>query len=161
MNTPAYDSTKDTNEHIHRVQTLLQWCRGELQNRALDHDKSKLQSPEKEAFDVLTPRLKGLTYGSEEYRACLREMKPALDHHYAANRHHPEHFANGIEDMNLFDVIEMLMDWKAASERHDNGDIYGSIAHNLARFGMSMQLAKILENTADYMGWPRKAVAAS
>ena len=40
---------------------------------------------------LLTLQSPCLTYGSDEYKACLTEMKPALDHHYAANRHHPEH----------------------------------------------------------------------
>jgi len=40
----------------------------------------------------MTPKLAGSTYGSEEYKAFLGQMKPALDHHYAVNDHHPEHF---------------------------------------------------------------------
>jgi len=44
-------------------------------------------------------------------------MKPALEHHYALYRHHPEHFQNGIDDMNLIDLVEMFADWKASSER--------------------------------------------
>jgi len=45
-------------------------------------------------------------------------MKPAIEHHYKNNRHHPEHFNNGIDEMNLVDLIELLCDWKAASERN-------------------------------------------
>jgi hypothetical protein len=37
-------------------------------------------------------------------------MAPALKHHYENNRHHPEHFKNNIDDMNLIDLIEMLCD---------------------------------------------------
>lgn len=43
--------------------------------------------------------------GCDEYRACLREMKPALEHHYASNSHHPEHYSNGIQGMSLFDLL--------------------------------------------------------
>lgn len=88
----SYDSTADTQAHINRVRALIAQIQVNLEERAEQHDASKLQSPEKEAFDILTPRLKGLTYGSDEYRACLREMKPALSHHYQSNSHHPEHF---------------------------------------------------------------------
>ena len=38
-----------------------------------------------------------------------------------------------------------------ASERHNNGNIRKSITINAARFKMSPQLVKILENTADLM----------
>jgi hypothetical protein len=149
----VYDSTQDTKNHIYRVRELLHEGAGNLFQRALAHDKSKLESPEKDAFDVLTPRLKDLTYGSDEYRACLREMKPALDHHYAANSHHPEYFRLGISGMSLFDVVEMLMDWKAAGERHGDGDIWKSLEINKERFNIDNQTYSILINTAREMGW--------
>lgn len=76
-------------------------------------------------------------------------MKPALDHHYAKNRHHCEHMADGINDMNLIDVIEMFCDWKAATLRHNDGNLRKSIEHNAKRFGMQSQLVKIFENTVD------------
>lgn len=149
----AYDSTADTLRHIRRVG----WCLNELcttlHARALVHDQSKLESPEKETFDKVTPRLRGLTYGSDEYNAQLAEMKPALDHHYAMNRHHPEHFPNGIDDMSLLDLIEMFCDWKAATERHADGSLERSIRVNRGRFGMTGQLASIFENTRRDLNW--------
>lgn len=154
MNDEKYDSTKDTKAHIARVQQLLDACIDNLDRRALRHDKSKLESPEKEAFDVLTPQLKGLTYGSEEYRAYLRQMKPALQHHYANNSHHPEHYPeNGVAGMSLLDVLEMLCDWKAAGERHADGNVGYSITHNTERFKLDPQLVSILRNTVVEMGW--------
>lgn len=148
-----YDSTQDTQDHIARVGSYIYHACDNLEERARRHDASKLRSPEKEAFDILTPRLKGLAYGSEEYKASLKELKPALDHHYAHNSHHPEHYKLGVSGMSLFDVVEMLMDWKAASERHATGDIWQSIEHNWERFNLSPQLHSILINTAKEMGW--------
>lgn len=49
------------------------------------------------------------------------------------------------------DLVEMICDWKAASERHNDGNIRKSIEHNAERFGMSPQLTRIFENTADVM----------
>ncbi len=106
-----------------------------------------MEEPEVSVFDEYTHKLKNSTYGSEEYKQFLVEMKPALDHHYANNRHHPEHFEKGISDMDLIDIIEMICDWKAATERHDNGDIEKSIHLNQARFGYSDELKSILLNT--------------
>lgn len=149
----AYDSADDTKAHIGAVIRLIQECRTELRRRADMHDASKLEEPEKAAFDVATPKLKGLTYGSPEYAQALADLKPALDHHYAHNSHHPEHYENGVYGMSLFDVMEMLMDWKAASERHADGDITKSIEINRARFELGPQLHMILLNTAREMGW--------
>lgn len=147
----SYDSTQDTTDHIHTVCGYLNKCADILKYRGIVHDASKLRSPEKEAFDEVTPKLKGLTYGSEEYRASLRALKPAIAHHYANNSHHPEHFENGISGMNLFDVIEMVMDWKAATERHADGDIHKSLVINIDRFKIEPQLASILKNTIKEM----------
>lgn len=143
-----YDSTIDTLKHIKRVSDLLMLAAGELLCRAACHDNSKLEDPEKALFDKLTPKLSDSTYGSEQYKAFLEELKPALDHHYAHNSHHPEHYSDGVEGMDLFDLIEMFFDWKAASERHKDGDIFRSIEINKDRFELSPQLVRILQNTA-------------
>lgn len=149
----TYDSSMDTWAHISRVRTLLAACCAELGQRGDLHDASKLEEPEKSAFDIATPKLKALTYGSDEYKAALADLNVALQHHYAENSHHPEHYPDGVNDMDLFDVIEMLMDWKAASERHADGDILSSLEINEDRFGIDYQLARVLKNTARSMGW--------
>lgn len=87
-----YDSTEDTQKHRARVRKLICSCMMNLFERAAIHDASKLETPEKEIFDEMTPKLKASTYGSDEYKSFLASMKPALDHHYANNRHHPEHY---------------------------------------------------------------------
>lgn len=147
-----YDSRMDTLKHIDRVRELLKDAEDNLFRRATDHDKSKLGSPEREIFDQVTPRLKGLTYGSDEYKAQLKEMGVALEHHYKHNRHHPEFHADGIKGMSLLDLIEMACDWKAATERHANGCMLESLRINKQRFGIDDQLWAVLYNTAVELG---------
>jgi len=153
MTTEIVDSTVDTLKHSRRVDQLLLQMIGAIQGRVTLHDASKLEDPEKAIFDEYSPKLKTSTYGSDEYKSYLSEMKVALDHHYANNRHHPEHFENGVDGMTLVDLVEMLADWKAASERHADGDLAVSLGIQTARFGLSDQLAAILENTARDAGW--------
>jgi hypothetical protein len=148
-----YDSTHDTLEHIRKVQGRISEVQGHLHDRAMQHDLSKLKEPEKSGFDILTPRLASLVYGSDEYRAALAEGKPTIEHHYAHNTHHPEHYPNGIAGMSLLDVIEMLCDWKAASERTKQGSILASLEHNRVRFELSDQMYHILINTCKELGW--------
>jgi hypothetical protein len=150
---PQYDSRPDTLVHSLRVGTLIGDIVAELVTRMTQHDISKTQPPEVEVFDRMTPRLKTLTYGTDEYRASLAEMGPALQHHYANNRHHPEHFAGGMSGMTLVDVVEMLCDWKAATERHTDGDLAKSLVIQRERFGLSDQTHAILWNTAREFGW--------
>jgi hypothetical protein len=97
--------------------------------------------------------LKKLTYGSDGYKEALERLQIALKHHYKNNRHHPEYFENGIDDMNLFDIVELLFDWKAATERHEDGDIYKSFEINEKRFNIPPGLIKMFKNTAEYLGW--------
>lgn len=143
----------ETLKHIRRVQELLGILATDLIRRAAVHDSSKLESPEAEVFEEFTAKLKASTYGSDEYKGFLAAMKPALDHHYAANSHHPEHYPRGIKGMSLLDVIEMLADWKAATERHADGNLAKSIELNQQRFGYGDELKEILKNTASACGW--------
>ncbi len=149
----GYDSSKDTLNHIANVQKFLGQIRLDLLTRAHEHDKTKLESPEKEVFDEYTPKLAGSTYGSEEYKGFLRGMKQALEHHYSHNRHHPEHHGEVVLDMSLIDIVEMLCDWKAATMRHDDGDIQKSLEINAKRFGIPDAIVRILKNTVRDMGW--------
>lgn len=146
-----YDSKQDTLLHIKRVAQLLTEASVELIKRSNVHDNSKLESPEKEYFDEFTPKLAACTYGSDEYKSFLSSLKIGLDHHYANNSHHPEHYENGINGFNLFDLIEMFFDWKAATERHNDGDIRKSIEINKDRFHIDTQICEIFKNTANYL----------
>jgi hypothetical protein len=157
------DSRPDTLLHAHRVAELLAPLIAEFLQRSLHHDQSKLEPPELECFDEFNGRLAAITYMSPEYRACLEEMAGVLEHHYAVNRHHPQHFADGVNGMTLVDLLEMLADWKAASERHEDGDLRRSLEQSRHRFGLSPQLLRILENTAREYGWlsPRLVTIAA
>jgi hypothetical protein len=136
-----------TLEHISKVRGLLQRAAIELLKRGEFHDQSKLEPPEREVFAEYSPRLRGVTFGSPQYFDYLHEMNSALEHHYRFNRHHPQFFENGVEGMNLIDVLEMLLDWLASTKRHNDGDIMNSITVNSERFGISPQLAQIFRNT--------------
>lgn len=186
----------ETLKHIETVMRLLATMQHEITRRMFSHDRSKLESPEMEMFEQFTDRLAGMTYGSDEYKQCLEEMKKtALGHHYENNRHHPEFFEkqnrdaeeisqlenladalgkiqelypddayafggaidviekykrsleSSVNEMNLIDILEMACDWKAATLRHNDGDIKKSLEINTKRFDLSPQLVRILENT--------------
>lgn len=143
----TYDSKEETLKHIARVQEIITVFCNKITKKGFEHDKSKLEEPEKSYFDRMTPKLKNCTYNSEEYKKDLEELKIALEHHYKINSHHPEHTDRGFAGMTLFDLIECFCDWKAASERHANGNFKRSIEINKDRFNMDPQLVAIFENT--------------
>lgn len=143
------DVMRDTLRHVYRVQHFLMVAHRELTERIAGHDRTKFGPDEFDAFVVATPKLKGLTYGSPEYMASLDSIRPAIDHHNAHNSHHPEHHPEGIRGMNLVDLLEMICDWRAATERHADGNIRSSIEKNQERFGYSDDVKALLHNTVD------------
>jgi hypothetical protein len=116
-------TNNETRKHIAMVGAYISLVVGILQKRAENHDKTKLEDPELPLFTEYTEKLAGCTYGSEEYQG----------------------FLNG----NLIDVMEMICDWKAATLRHNDGNILKSIDINTKRFNIDPQLAKILKNTVE------------
>ena len=174
---------EDTKSHQIKVRRNIASFIEQLTKRSLLHDESKLASPEKELLEKFSKDIKHLVYGSEEYAKSLEEQRPALEHHYANNSHHPEHYGSlecnvcfklfpmgyskncnvcgcgqftqrpDIGKMTLVDLMEMLADWKAASERVRDGSMERSLQVGKSRFNISGQLMSVLENTARAEGW--------
>lgn len=143
-------SIEATLEHKRNVSNLINSVVIELLNRAEEHDNAKMVDPELAMFDEYTPKLATSTYGSDEYKTFLKELQPALNHHYTTYRHHPEHFINGCKDMNLIDLVEMFVDWKAATLRHNDGNLMKSIDLNVLRFKLDeVSLYDILINSIE------------
>lgn len=146
-------SVAETEAHIARVRHFMGQAITNLVERAARHDASKLEEPERSGYAALSTRLADVRYDTPEYRAALAEAAPTIQHHYAHNDHHPNHYAGGINDMTLLSILEMLCDWRAASERTKDGSIEASIQANIARYRIDDQLAGILWQTAGELGW--------
>ena len=112
--------TNDLHKHKLILRGVLYNLANQLKERADNHDNSK-------------------------YYNCTKPLiQKALDHHYAKNRHHPEHFEHGVEDMNLLDILEMVVDWdSSASCRGTELDT----DYSFKRFKITPQLQKIILNT--------------
>lgn len=147
------DVMRETVNHVRRVGGLMLDVVEKLQRRAMRHDDSKFGASEFDAFAVETPKLRGLTYNSPEYHEAKSRLGLALDHHYAVNDHHPQHHTGGIAAMDMIQLMEMLCDWKAATERHADGSLERSIEQNADRFGYGAETKRLLMLTAERMGW--------
>lgn len=146
------DYLRDTRAHIANVQRYMQAFATLLNTRSVDHDTSKLEEPEKSILHQNTVEYKRLKIGSPKYEAHLKKVKIALEHHYAMNSHHPQHYKNGVAGMDLLDIVEMFCDWMVACREHGDGNIVHSILENKKRFDYSDELTQILINTADRFG---------
>lgn len=77
----------------------------------------------------------------------IANCQKLIDH---LKRQQLEH-TSSINEMNLFDLLEMLIDWIASAQRHADGDIAKSLTLNRDRFGMGDQLVQIFENTVPWI----------
>src|SRR6266487_1604582 len=149
------DYVKDLVDHKQRVAYYMQAVANDLFRRAAVHDNSKLSPEEFEAYDEAFPNFKKYAFGTEEMQAVYDRIRPALQHHFQANDHHVEHFEHGIDDMSLVQLIEMLCDWLAASER-SQVDFSTGLEMNRKRFHIDDQLFGILKSTVIQIA-PHKA----
>lgn len=135
------DTQKDIQAHILNVRLNLAAFCEELQKRAAVHDDSKLSADELPIYETVdaTPRE---AFGTTAYYERLGRLKPALDHHYAANDHHPEHYDNGVSGMNLAALVEMFCDWRASSQNMEK-----SVNHCCDRFDIPPMLRQIFLNS--------------
>jgi hypothetical protein len=102
--------------------------------RGITHDLSKYGWTETKHFMRALKHRGRTNYGTLEYNEYLKILKPALDHHYQKNSHHPQHYDGTTDLMSHVDQIEMLCDWLASVKRNDNGNIFNSIEINQKRF---------------------------
>ena len=149
------DSAIVTRKHIQRVQELLHdTAIVELMKRSRLHDLSKFEPVEKEPLDRMQELIEKegqAQYGTPEYKRRTDLLGPMIEHHRANNSHHPEHYENGIDGMDLFDVMEMFFDWKAASERGEDTCMRLGVVCD--KYDVSPQLRSILYNTAERLGY--------
>lgn len=139
------DSLSKARKHRNIVSNLINLLIMELHKKAETHDQSKLESPEAEIFAYYPDFIEKSNYMSEEYKSLLKEYNSGIEHHFQNNSHHPEHFKNGINDMNLIEIIEMLCNWKANLK--DGENIEDMIKKYKKIYRISNELTNILLNT--------------
>ena len=143
------DFVKDLVDHKQRVASHMQSLANDLFRRATIHDNSKFSPEEFEAYEEAFPNLAKYAYGTPELRAELHKIKPAIEHHFKVNDHHPEYHEQGVNEMNLVQLLEMLCDWMAASERSQTNFLQG-LEMNKERFHIDDQLFEVIKNTVKW-----------
>jgi hypothetical protein len=136
--------------HITLVKDNLFTIANKLQKRARNHDLSKLRGDELLGFIQINKVARKYPYGSDEYKAALEIDAVGL--HYSRNDHHPEYFSDGVSDMNLFQLIEMVADWKAASETYGQTTFDESLRKQRKRFHLDDKQFYIIQLIAEALG---------
>lgn len=133
--------------HITTVQKHLNKFVSRLQQRAIEHDLSKLSKDEFAGFVEVNQIARLYPYGSQEYKDSLKDNQ-TIALHFSRNSHHPEYYIkHGVNDMTILDWIEMVTDWKAASETYGNTSFEDSLEIQRKRFKLTeaqMWLVKLI-----------------
>lgn len=154
----------ETRKHIARVGELLGEFAIEMIRRGAVHDKSKLLPVEMgplQKMQELVEKEGQAEFGTPEYSRRTALLGEMIAHHRRSNSHHPEHYeeeyggvwqaGHGIKGMDLFDLVEMFFDWKAASERQGSESM--RLLQACEKFNVGPILEQILVNTADRLGY--------
>ena len=140
---------QDLIDHKQHVAGYMQLVASELFRRAAVHDNSKFSPEEFDIYEATFSELQKVAYGSPEYKEAVKKLGPAWSHHCKFNDHHPECFEEGVKGMDFIQLIEMLCDWLAASERSQTNFLEG-LDMNKERFYIDDSLFNALKRTA---GW--------
>ena len=146
----AYYKTSETiRNHRNRVANYMACIAQMIKLRGEEHDVSKLSPVEFPVYSRAIGEFEKYSFGSDGYEKAKESIKQATDHHYKLNRHHIEYFSDGIDGMNLIDLIELLCDWKSATLNHPEnpGDMARSLQVATEKYKISPQLARVLYNT--------------
>ncbi len=112
--------------HREAVAEKLEELADELRRRARVHDRSKLENNEFPEYAELSqcprhsPEFKELREKAEKY-GCVRR-------HRDRESHHPEHHER--HGMGWLDIIEMVIDWRAAAVTYNTPSLPLDIKHN-------------------------------
>ena len=126
-----------------------------LEARAIIHDVSKFQEDEFDGFVEADEMSLYKEYGSSDYHKKLKENK-GIALHLSRNSHHPEFYEDGatgftgirgINLMSFLDIVEMVIDWKSASETYGT-DFIKSIDYSIERFGAEPKIEWLIREIA-------------
>lgn len=138
---------KDYIQHVQWVSEGIGWMINKLLHRMLTHDRTKVEEPELSIYAEIVPGFRGLEYGTQAHKDHGDKLGPAWAHHVEHNKHHPEHFPDGINNMTLIDLVEMVCDWRAASLRNGYFDYETSVEVFAKKFANDSQLISVIRNT--------------
>ncbi len=117
--------------HQKHLEANIEKLIGELSYRAKMHDQSKLSKDEFSGFVNIHNVARNNPIGSPEYEASMRTAT-CIQRHFTKNSHHPEYHSS-VEDMGWLDIIEMVLDWKAAADTYGMVTVRDSLDYQFNR----------------------------
>ncbi len=137
-------------EHLKLIHKKLEQSSNEMLKRAQEHDMDKLQNPIiNETYIEHFTKLKNIPFGTQEYFNYEKENFEAAHQLHAQNRHHYYSKKNKLEDINLFDVLEAIIDISQSAKQYGDFDGYKKSLKNKQIF--NYELEELIVNTVNYL----------
>jgi hypothetical protein len=174
--TDAFGLLRSYSRHRDFVRLALLHVGQDIERRSLTHDASKMLDDEFAGFARINAVARVNKFGSEEYKASMKQERATIDLHFSRNSHHPERpkllgeaaeekrglpddatywAANTAARMTFLDVIEMVCDWWGARKGYgDTRTWEESVNLNFASKGalLSEQQLWLAREVAMFLG---------
>lgn len=139
--------------HQERVSKVLKISSKELDKRAEIHDTDKINDPRiYEIYKEHFPYLKQLEFGSQEYKEYELKHFEKAHHLHVQNRHHFYDYRNNLNDINLFDLLEAIIDVDQSSRQYNENYNLDSSVNTIIQKKITDETLEILvRNTLKYL----------
>ena len=172
----AFGLLRSYSRHRDFVRLALLCVIHDIEKRSLTHDASKRLDDEFFGFARINAIARVNKFGTEEYKASMKQERATIDLHFSRNSHHPERpllLGEAAEDrrglpddftywaardgarMTFLDVIEMVCDWWGARKGYgDSRPWKESVELNFASKGklLSPEQMWLAREVAAFLG---------
>ncbi len=134
--------------HRLRVSNEISTVCDHLLQRANDHDNDKLDNKEiYEIYNEFFPELKKLKFGSDEYKKFEQAHFKNAHKLHAQNRHHYYSKYNQCDNINLFDILEAIIDIRQSQKQYSNYEIDAVMKTIINKGALNINLEDVVYNT--------------
>lgn len=132
------------------VQHVIHQMSSILNERAVTHDQSAFNQMEMQnAFIAINAEGKN-PIDTQQLLTTVQDI------HFASNPHHPEYHENGVRDMSIFDILELMADWKITSRAKVNTTFDQYLNEQFAVYDVPEYVQSIIRQTAKQLNWDVK-----
>lgn len=144
--------------HRKKVESTMNDAASEINERAKVHDMDKKDDPRiHDVYKEYFPKLKKIPHATKEYYDY--ELAHFQEAHFlhVQNRHHFYDYRNKIEDVDLFDLLEAIIDINESSKQYNEDYTLEKTVSTIIEKGIADQdLVSLINNTLKHLNESKK-----
>lgn len=136
--------------HLNLIHEKLDFSINELKKRKQEHDQDKTKNPQiQKVYQKHFAELKKLEFGTKEYFAYEKKYFQQAHYLHAQNRHHFYSQYNQLNDINLFDLLEAIIDISQSAKQYGDFENYQRSLQQKEIY--NYDLKELINNTITYL----------